>query len=367
MESSRNNLILAVAGSRKTQGIVDACATSSRAERTLILTYTSANQHELRHRLSTVAGNRARIEVAGWFSFLIRNFARPFLPFMFHGKRVGGFDFKSPPQQGTSVTAWRRYFNQQDEVRKVHLPQLAVRLEEASSGAGIRRLEKLYDRIYIDEVQDLSGYDLEVLRLLMGSGIRLEMVGDIRQAILSTNSREQKNKKYQYMRIWDWFNEQERIGLLEIEQRSETWRCSPEVAALADSLFGDEWGFDPTVSLNAKATSHDGIHLVRTGHIDAYVDRFDPLLLRHSVSSAKDHSHLPFMNFGLSKGLGRERVLIYPTEPIKRFIREGRALTPSQAAPFYVAITRAEQSVALVVDDPGRSSFPYWAPVDPTS
>lgn len=55
MVSDNNHLTLAVAGSRKTQGIVDACAAADINERILVLTYTTANQEELK-RLFTIEG-----------------------------------------------------------------------------------------------------------------------------------------------------------------------------------------------------------------------------------------------------------------------------------------------------------------------
>jgi DNA helicase-2/ATP-dependent DNA helicase PcrA len=200
--ATNNHLILAVAGSRKTQGIVDDCVAADKAERILILTYTTANQIELRNRLATVAGDHPNVEVSGWFSFLLGHFVRPFLPFLYWGRRLRGFDFKSPPQTYSNVEDWSRYFNEHEEARKVHLPQLAARVEDLSVGAAVRRLERIYDRIFIDEVQDLCGYDLEILILLMASRLPVEMVGDIRQAILATNEREAKNKKFMFMRIW---------------------------------------------------------------------------------------------------------------------------------------------------------------------
>lgn len=232
-----SNLTLAVAGSGKTQSIVDACATAKAGERILVLTYTSANQQELTERLAAVAGHRHHVEVSGWFSFLIGHLVRPYLPFAYSGERVRGFDFKSEPQQGIANEEWRRYFNNQSEVRKVHLAQLAHRVNNAANDAPIRRLERIYDVIYIDEVQDLCGWDLEVLGLLMASRVQLEMVGDVRQAILVTNSRERKNKKYMFMKIWDWFKAQEKAGRMTIDQKCETHRCRPEIADLADSLF----------------------------------------------------------------------------------------------------------------------------------
>lgn len=362
MQTPDNHLILAVAGSRKTQGIVDACATADPAERILILTYTTANQVELKNRLSTAAGDHHHIEVTGWFTFLIGHFVRPFLPFVYRGKRVRGFDFDSPPQTYIGAGEWSRYFNSRDQVRKVHLPQLACLVDEASGGAAIRRLERIYDRIYIDEVQDLCGYDLEILTLLMASALPIEMVGDIRQAILATNGRERKNKKYMYMQVWDWFRKEERAGRLRITQRCETWRCRPEVAAFADSLFGSEWGFEATVSLNQRTTGHDGVFLVRSSDVNEYVDEFAPLTMRYSAGSASQFDHLDPMNFGMAKGLGRERVLICPTDKITKHLKTGTALDQGLAAHLYVSVTRAEQSVAFVIDSPGACAYPYWSP-----
>lgn len=360
--ASRNRLVLAVAGSRKTHGIVTACAAAPVEERILILTYTANNQTELRSRLADLAGDHPRVEVSGWFSFLISAFVRPFLPFAFKGRSVKGFDYHSPPQMYAPSAAWSRYFNENDEVRRVHLPQLATRIESLSNGAGTRRLCRLYDRLVIDEVQDLNGYDLEMLRLLLKCGMPVEMVGDVRQAILATNNREPKNKKYMYMRIWDWFLEAQSAGLLEIKQRVETWRCRPEIAALADSLFDSSWGFQPTVSLNTRTTAHDGVFVVRPADVDAYVTRHQPLVLRKSANSGKLYAHHEPLNFGQVKGLTRERVLICPTSDIQAFMQKGRPLTDGQAADLYVAITRAEQSVGIIMDSAGSSTWPLWVP-----
>lgn len=50
------------------------------------------------------------------------------------------------------------------------------------------------------------------------------------------------------------------------------------------------------------------------------------------------------------------------TEAMRKFLKNGAALTEPQATAFYVAITRAEQSVAFILDDPTQSSFPLWDP-----
>ena len=92
-----NHLTLAVAGSGKTQDIVEYCAPMPTDRRALVVTYTQANQAVLRGRLAAYAGDHPGIEVMGWFTFLLRHFARPFLPFKFPGHRVLGFNFEGRP------------------------------------------------------------------------------------------------------------------------------------------------------------------------------------------------------------------------------------------------------------------------------
>lgn len=362
--ANNNHLTLAVAGSGKTKGIVDACTVGNPDERILVLTYTSANQQELRGRLAASAGHHHNIEVSGWFSFLIGHFVRPYLPFAYPGGRVRGFDFSSEPQQGVANEEWRRYFNRQSEVRKVHLAQIAHRVNNVANGAPVRRLERIYDRIFIDEVQDLCGWDLEMLRLLMASKIPLQMVGDVRQAILVTNSREKKNKQFMYMKIWDWFSAQERAKRLTISQECDTYRCRPEIAHLADSLFAPDRGFDPTVSKNVTVTGHDGVFLVKPAGVEAYLHRYKPLLLRRTSASGRDLDRFGPMNIGASKGLGREHVLIHPTKDVQKLLQKSAALTEQAAAYLYVAVTRAQQSVAFILDDPKACQYPYWSPRD---
>lgn len=362
MDQPSNRLTLAVAGSRKTHGLVESCRAADPSERILVLTYTSYNQRELSTRLDRLAGDHPHIEVRGWFSFLLQNFVHPFLPLMFQGRRVEGFDFDSPPQTYAATGSWQRYINEQGDVRRVHLPELAVQINQAGDGICLQRLERVYDRIMIDEVQDLCGYDLEILDLLMASTVTLEMVGDIRQAILATNQREAKHKPFMYMKIWKWFQAQEQAGRLAIEQRRETWRCAPEIAAFADSLFSNEWGFEPTVSLNAVRTDHDGIFLIAPGHVDEYDALYHPILLRSSKASGKQYDHLDCLNWGKAKGMERSRVLIHPTGPIRKLITSAKKLNDQQAANLYVAVTRARHSVGFIIRPAKDTVIPVWTP-----
>jgi superfamily I DNA/RNA helicase len=354
-----NRLTLAVAGSRKTQGIVEHCAFSARERRILVLTYTQANQEELVGRLRQHAGDHYQVEVMGWFTFLLRHFARPFLPFKFSGRRVLGFNFDGRPHR--MATGAARFMDSSGAVYGCELGRLAYELVAESKGVLLRRLECIYDEILIDEVQDLSAYDWEIIDVLLRSSVDIQMVGDIRQSVLATNPRSSKNSKYSYAGAIKWARKRQAAGLLQIIESVTTWRCHPSIATFSDSIFDPSWKFPITQSKNETVTHHDGVFLVATKHVAEYVRSFRPQCLRHSVTSGKNFD-LDYLNFKISKGMTYDRVLIVPTAPIAKFIASGTYLTEGPASSFYVAVTRAKQSVAIVLDTAGTSSLPYWRP-----
>ncbi|HYJ09625.1 MAG TPA: hypothetical protein VEX18_11465, partial [Polyangiaceae bacterium] len=199
------------------------------------------------------------------------------------------------------------------------------------------------------------------VELLMDSAIELQLVGDVRQAILQTNIRDPKYQHYKGTDIKRWFDIHYANGDLLLEQRSTTWRCNALIAAFADTIFAADWGFAPTLSLNDQVTGHDGLFAVATEHAQAYVTMFSPLCLRYNAA-AGGALNLPFTNIRLAKGCEAERVLLVPTQAMKRFVSEGKMLKTSTASSLYVAVTRARASVAFVVDEPRQLGLRIWTP-----
>ena len=255
----------------------------------------------------------------------------------------------------------RRFLDVNGAAYACELGRLAHELINASGGALLRRLECIYEEVLIDEVQDLSSHDWDIIDALLTSSLGVRMVGDIRQAVLATNPRSAKNKKYAYADSIHWFREREARGILTISESAATWRCRPKIAAFADTIFDSSWAFPPTESRNHSISHHDGVFLVRPENVYEYVDQFQPLCLRCSANSGKSFV-LDYVNFRLAKGTQCKRVLIVPTSGIGTFVQCGTSLDPVPAASFYVAVTRAAQSVAIVLAEPGASSLPYWEP-----
>uniref|UniRef100_UPI0013E3D325 UvrD-helicase domain-containing protein n=1 Tax=Salinivibrio socompensis TaxID=1510206 RepID=UPI0013E3D325 len=63
---------------------------------------------------------------------------------------------------------------------------------KVTKGAVISRVSRLFKHIYIDEVQDLAGYDLDIIKLLLKSDSLVTLVGDPRQVTYLTHH----SKKY---------------------------------------------------------------------------------------------------------------------------------------------------------------------------
>lgn len=353
-----NVLTLAVAGGRKTQGLVSYCGALPTERRVALLTFTQTNQQEVKSRLAAQAGDATGAEVLGWYTFLLRHFAQPFLRFLFPGERVRGFEFEGRPDRYAKGKS--RFMTSDNRIYGCELGRLSFALMQATP-ALLRRLECVYDEILVDEVQDLASWDWDILEVLLKSNLQVKLVGDVRQAVLSTNPRGQKNKRFDYANSLVWFREREAEGRLNISYSTVTYRCRQEIATFSDSIFDADWGFPGTISENRDETGHDGVFLLRTEHVTEYVARYAPQCLRNSITSAK-HLDLPFLNFKGVKGATFERVLIAPTKNIENFIKGGASLESMAAAAFYVAVTRAKQSLVIVIDEPGKSELEYWNP-----
>jgi hypothetical protein len=91
------------------------------------------------------------------------------------------------------------------------------------------------------------------------------------------------------------------------------------------------------------------------------METYSPACLRHGVTTSVPEG-FSATNFGISKGLTFERVLIFPTGSIKKFLNTGTILAPKSACGLYVGSTRAIHSVAFVMDNPEKSMHTVWTP-----
>lgn len=189
----------------------------------------------------------------------------------------------------------------------------------------------------------------------------IHMVGDLRQSVFNTNPQDPRDKEYRGLGMLDWFKAQEAAGLLELRHASTTWRSVQAVASFSDTIFNPNLNFPQTSSAQDKTSGHDGVFAVAHEHVDAYLKEYRPVCLRQLVTTPVPDGVVA-SNFGISKGLTHDRVLIFPTAPVLKFLTKGTLLSDKSACGLYVGVTRAIYSVAFVVPNPKICSLTVWTP-----
>lgn len=364
-------VIMAAAGSGKTHDLI-ATALNHPDGRVLIVTYTDQNLSEIHDRIVADVGCLPNnMELLSWYTFLVRHCIRPYQFPLYPDVRIERPFFPSNPDQATAIRN-RRYVSR-NKIQAYYIvgnnkivgefaSDFAVRCNEANDGAVIQRLARIYDLILIDEVQDLAGYDLDLLELLFASNIEVEVVGDCRQVTYKTNNISNRHSGYRDERIINFFELLEQNEVCEITFKTTSRRCVQGICDFADRLYPDLPG---TTSENNFETGHDGVFIVRPSDVSDYFQTYEPQVLRWDRRTPTCSTGA--VNFGEAKGCTFDRTLLYVTGPIRNYIRNTTELPSVSRAKFYVALTRAKSSTAIVYDGPLHESFAeigvvVWSP-----
>lgn len=342
-----NKIVVASAGSGKTNHLVSEAVRLTDA-RILITTYTNENTQNIRdcliERFGCVPPN---VTVATWYSVLLTHGVRPYqnlvssvpLP-----RSTNLIPVMPDWVKRTSKTAVDRYyFTSSGDLYLDRASDFVCLLDDKTRGLVIDRLAGIFTHVFIDELQDLAGYDLVLLEKLFRSDIDVIAVGDPRQATFVTN-KGSKNKQFARAEIVDWIEAKQKEGLVTVEALTETWRSNQTICDFADALYP---ALPKTVSLNIQVTGHDGIFHIRADEAEEYYNTHSPMVLRWDKRA--NTLGLPAMNIGVVKGRSFNRILIFPTQPMKAYLAKGDLSQAGDLSKFYVAVTRARFSVAFVV------------------
>jgi ATP-dependent DNA helicase UvrD/PcrA len=359
MPLSGNRVIIACAGSGKTTQLVTE-ALASRDRRIAIVTYTNNNTREISNRFGKLnSGVPKYVDVMTWFSFLLRECARPYQRSKYAEKRIESLAFVNQQSaRGIDESRTRlHYFANGDAIYSDKIAKFVVKSEEKSGQQATSRLRQIYTDVFIDEFQDLAGWDLDVVRMLLESEIRVTIVGDPRQHIYRTNP-SRKNKQYLGIKVMNLVEKWQKDGLCSLEHVTATHRCSAAICDFSNALWPDMEAMTP---LRNNATDHVGVFLVAETAVEEYIRRLNPQVLRYD-KKAKTFG-CEALNFGAAKGRQFERVLIVPTGPIKKYLRSSDLSCVEKAkAKLHVAVTRAFHSVAFVYDGSSSVVPNRWEP-----
>lgn len=208
-----------------------------------------------------------------------------------------------------------------------------------------RRLAEVYSHVYIDEVQDLAGWDHNFVEHMLRADIAVHMVGDPRQRTYSTNN-STKNKIKGSTPLTVMREKFEKLGLITVDVHNVSYRSHQSICDFADRLYPDLLA---TRSMSESTEEHLGVFSVSWSQARTYATRFTTSNLRYNSTS--DTQGLPAFNFGESKGSTFDRVLIFPAKTMDTYLRRGGGLAEGTRSKLYVALTRARYSVAVVIPD----------------
>lgn len=342
-----NIIKISAAGAGKTYGIchdaLDVVANSDK--RVLIVTYTNrgekAVETEIRKQNKGVL--HPRIVIKTWYRFLLSETIKPYQRYITGDETFNvlkSIDFSQiyGKVNYQKKGARERYLTRTGNVLSNQASELACLLEEVSGGKNIGRLTEIYSNIYFDEVQDLAGYDIELLKLLLDSNISITCCGDNKQATYSTHNAK-KNKKQTGKNIWQFFGG---LANVRIEKNLVSRRFNQDICFFANMLF--PFGHPITTMMDVKS-GHDGIFLIDISDVEAYYKQFQPQVLRYDAKTKIEKYRV--VNFGACKGETFDRVLIYPNGSLTDYVVNGKSLDAPEK--YYVAVTRPRYSIAIAL------------------
>lgn len=225
-------VIFAVAGAGKTSHLI---ARLDEEKRFLIVTYTESNLDNLRSKILEKFGYfPSNITIYSYFSFLHGFCYRPFLR---SKKNTKGIFFELPPADARyALTDDRRFIS---PGRWLYANRLAKFIDQSNLlGAVIERMEKYFDVLFVDEVQDFAGHDFNFLMAIVAANLEVTFVGDFFQHTFDTSRDGNVNRSLHD----DYTKYRARFGaaklLIDMETLRKSRRCSEDVCNFISEKIG---------------------------------------------------------------------------------------------------------------------------------
>lgn len=365
----KNKVVFAAAGNGKTYNI---CAEAIKKAKEsnkyiLILSYTNEGVNSIRNEYEKQ--NKGVIDsniiIKTWYSFLLSDWIKPYqcllnLKYKDYNRDL---DIVIPENYIKSIAFYQEdkpkyfssehiqyYINSAKDIRKDDTSQLAFICNLHSCDKVINRLTSIYSEIFIDELQDYAGWDLELFDILFKSTIPITCVGDYKQSTYRTNN-STKNKKFRDSKIIDYFLLKEKKCECVINYSNKTRRFNQSICNYINKIFNDDNSILPYCLGLSENKENIGVYLIDRSDIDAYCNYYQPTILRYNSKTEISNKNCQVFTYGASKGMTLDRTVIFPIKTILPFILKMKDITSNQTrAKFYVACTRAKYSLVFVTN-----------------
>lgn len=328
-------LILAVAGAGKTTEIINKIKKDDKA---LIITYTLNNYNILKNEIiKKFNGIPHNIKIFTYFTFLYR-FC--FLPLK-EGARVKGLDFNSNPDKFAKSDEEKYYCNPIS--KKMFYNRLAKKCMISYIQKIIKRIEKYFSYIYVDEIQDFASYDFEFLLSLIKANCNILLVGDFYQHTFDTSRDGNKNSNLykDYSKYVNIIKKADSSIKVDMTNFIKSKRCSKQVCDFI------------TEHLDIKIESYyNNNSIIREVFDENEINQIiiDNNIVKLFYQNSKKYDIECKDNWGNSKGntYFNACVVLNKNSYEKYKIHKLNELPPATKNKLYVALSRAKNNVYIV-------------------
>lgn len=327
-------LILAVAGAGKTTDITNKIDVN---DKTLIITYTENNYNILKNKIiNKFKGIPNNIKIYTYFTFLYK-FC--FLPLK-KGFKVKGLDFNNNPNRFIKSTDIKYYYNSFS--KKMYHNRLAKICLDNYSDQIIKRIEKYFDYVYIDEIQDFASHDFNLLLNLVRANCNFLLVGDFYQHTFDTSRDGNTNSNIynNYNNYIDKIKSYDSKIKVDMTNFVKSKRCSKQVCAFITEYL--------KIKIESYNNNDSEIKEIYEDEIDKIVN--DDNIVKLFYQNSKKYDVKNVNNWGNSKGntyidtcviLNKNSYEMYQKHKLNE-------LSPSTKNKLYVALSRATNNVYIV-------------------
>lgn len=327
-------LVLAVAGAGKTSSILDRIEVGTRV---LVITHTHNAEAELRRRVLRKFGCMPpHVSISTYFSFLYRFCYRPIL----HPDVCArGMSFHEPSVRSSRRSSGdlERYY---DSGRWLYHCRLARLIQLRCLDELIKRLEKYFDLVVVDEVQDFGAHDFNLLMDLSEARVEWYLVGDFYQHTFDTSR--DGNVNCNLYADYDKYVQRYRARgfLVDATTLRGSHRCGRSVCEFISKHLG--------IEIYPASERQSGVHVLRSPAEIREIHADDQVLKlfykQHNRHACKS------MNWGESKGLdglGDVCVVLNKTSWVHFDAGRLSLLPPTSRNRLYVASSRPSRNLFI--------------------
>lgn len=322
-------LILAVAGSGKTYHIVQKL---NKEKRFLLITFTINGTANLKREVIDKFGFVPKnITIKNYFSFLYTFCYKPFFSDEIGAK---GISWKYPKNVYDNSYLTKNKYLYHNRISKILIDKkMTSELNE--------RLNKYYDYLLVDEIQDFGGNDFNLLIEIAKASINVLFVGDFFQHTFST-SRDKKTNQSLHSNINTYKKRFSKIGMVSDEVTlTKSRRCSKSTCDFIREKLGIQ-------IFSTTETTTECKLVVNQSEVDKIMEN-------NSITKLFYQKHYAYQcksdNWGASKGLGFQNVCVIINNEVEKFFKANSifnfksGLTKNK---FYVACSRSKGDLFFI-------------------